>query len=206
MADPGQRNRPNPRAEAATSRLAATDSHSTAHDRLLNALHAAGCKVSRGRSQCPAHESRGLTLAVRETPTGVVLHCHAGCSPAEVVESVGLTLRDLFDSELPAGYTPPPRREPSPWDVVTDGPGWDHLLDRISREQALEADPGLRDRARDQGDTCRACVTDDLEAPAPGAEAWVRCTACGHTAAVAQSVLDRMATVAASCACGGELR
>lgn len=232
--------RPNPAAEAATSRFPATASNYTAHDRLIAALHAAGCKVSRGRSQCPAHGSRGLTLAVKQSPTGVLLHCHAGCTPAEVVDVLGLTLADLFDSAFPPGYTPPPRREPSPWDVVTDGPGWEHLLDRIARERALEQDPAHWDRrARDHenarpraGDATGQTSTNGLreqwqrltelagacreksrhlaalpEAPSSAdAAVWVRCATCGHTAAVAQSVLDRLTTVPASCACGGELR
>lgn len=46
---------------------------------------------------CPAHDDRSPSLSIRETSEGVILcHCFAGCTAAEVVESVGLRLRDLF--------------------------------------------------------------------------------------------------------------
>ncbi len=50
------------------------------------------------RADCPlGHKSRG-TLALREADDGsVLLTCHAGCSAAEVLGAIGLTLADLFD-------------------------------------------------------------------------------------------------------------
>lgn len=65
----------------------------------------------RWRAICPAHESRHRTqsLAVRELGDGTVLiKCFAGCSAADVVEKVGMQLKDLF----PSGHRAPsdPRR------------------------------------------------------------------------------------------------
>jgi hypothetical protein len=52
---------------------------------------------------CPAHDDRGPSLSVRETPEGaVLLHCFGGCSVSEVVSALGLELADLF----------PPRERP----------------------------------------------------------------------------------------------
>lgn len=53
---------------------------------------------------CPAHEDRGPSLSVRETPDGaVLLHCFAGCTPTEITGALGLDMADLF----PPRETPP---------------------------------------------------------------------------------------------------
>src|SRR3954464_14497019 len=31
------------------------------------------------RCRCPVHQSRGRTLALRDGPRGLIVHCHAGC-------------------------------------------------------------------------------------------------------------------------------
>jgi len=52
------------------------------------------------RARCPAHGSRGGTLAVREGRGGVVLlKCHAGCEAAAIIAAVGLEMRDLWPRE-----------------------------------------------------------------------------------------------------------
>ena len=46
---------------------------------------------------CPAHNDRSPSLAIKETVDGkILLHCFAGCSVHEIVESMGLTLADLM--------------------------------------------------------------------------------------------------------------
>lgn len=67
-------------------------------DPLLERL-AAVRNVGPGRwiARCPAHEDRHPSLSIKETDDGtILLKCWAGCSAAEVVAAVGLTLRDLF--------------------------------------------------------------------------------------------------------------
>lgn len=62
---------------------------------LLDKVKATG----RGRWQacCPAHDDQGPSLSVRELDDGrVLIHCFAGCSALEVVESVGLSIGQLF--------------------------------------------------------------------------------------------------------------
>ncbi len=54
---------------------------------------------------CPAHEDRLPSLAIREVDDRVLIHCFAGCTAYEVVQSVGLELSDLF---------PPPTRSSKP--------------------------------------------------------------------------------------------
>lgn len=59
-------------------------------------------KVRRGRpgqwsARCPAHDDKGPSLSIRETPDGaVLLHCFSGCETADVVAAMGLELHDLF--------------------------------------------------------------------------------------------------------------
>jgi hypothetical protein len=65
-------------------------------------LTALDCRVKdRGRgqleAQCPNHDDRQPSLSVTEGDDGrVLLHCHAGCEPEEVVHALGLEMKDLF--------------------------------------------------------------------------------------------------------------
>lgn len=46
---------------------------------------------------CPAHDDKSPSLAITETEDGKVLvHCYAGCSTQEIMDSIGLELKDLF--------------------------------------------------------------------------------------------------------------
>lgn len=46
---------------------------------------------------CPAHGDRSPSLAVRQTDGGTVLvKCWSGCGAADIVQAVGLSLKDLF--------------------------------------------------------------------------------------------------------------
>lgn len=53
---------------------------------------------------CPAHDDKNQSLSVSEGEDGrVLLYCHAGCEPEDIVRALGLTMADLF----------PPRAKPS---------------------------------------------------------------------------------------------
>jgi len=46
--------------------------------------------------RCPVHADRRASLAVRELADGKLLvHCHAGCTTADVLDALGLRWRDL---------------------------------------------------------------------------------------------------------------
>jgi hypothetical protein len=53
------------------------------------------------RSRCPAHVGRSRSLSIKLVDDRFLLHCFAGCTAQEVVESVGLKLSDLFDQTTP---------------------------------------------------------------------------------------------------------
>jgi hypothetical protein len=49
------------------------------------------------QARCPAHEDANTSLSIRATTDGtVLLKCHAGCGTANVLETLGLSMRDLF--------------------------------------------------------------------------------------------------------------
>lgn len=56
-------------------------------------------------ARCPAHDDKGPSLSIRETPDGaVLLHCFAGCAVSDVVAGLCLQMHDLFPpSERPMG-------------------------------------------------------------------------------------------------------
>lgn len=60
-------------------------------------------------ARCPAHDDHqnSLVVGVGEEECGLV-YCHAGCSPEEILDALGFTMRDLFPG--PVGRT---RRSPS---------------------------------------------------------------------------------------------
>jgi len=51
-------------------------------------------------ARCPAHEDRSPSLTVGlGRDGGIILHCFAGCSAQDVVESVGMSMSDLFPDD-----------------------------------------------------------------------------------------------------------
>lgn len=71
---------------------------------VVGALEERGCRVKRaGADQvdatCPVHDDQNPSLSVRYDRTAgkVLVNCHTGCSPDEVVAALGLGWADLFD-------------------------------------------------------------------------------------------------------------
>lgn len=61
-------------------------------------------------ARCPAHADRSASLSIGEGNNGSILvHCFAGCAPAEVLSAIGLSLGDLFPERLKP-ETPQERR------------------------------------------------------------------------------------------------
>lgn len=53
-------------------------------------------------ARCPAHEDKKPSLSISRSVGGkVLLHCHAGCTPEEIVHAVGLNMSDLYPAEEP---------------------------------------------------------------------------------------------------------
>ncbi|MFG0313131.1 MAG: hypothetical protein ACF8LL_02940, partial [Phycisphaerales bacterium] len=48
-------------------------------------------------ARCPAHDDEKPSLSISAGRDGrALLHCFAGCSPEAVVESLGMSMQDLF--------------------------------------------------------------------------------------------------------------
>ena len=56
----------------------------------------------RATARCSAHEDRVASLSLSTGHDGnILLHCHAGCTTADIVEMAGLRLSDLFRESDP---------------------------------------------------------------------------------------------------------
>jgi hypothetical protein len=103
---------------------------------------------------CPSHNDRSPSLSVRELDDGrVLIHCHAGCSPEEVVTSVGLQMSDLMPDDLYTNYHKPIYRKEVQktvdyWmlQVCKSNRAGGVKLDQKAKEQELQA--FIRERRR----------------------------------------------------------
>ena len=68
-------------------------------------------------AQCPAHDDRRASLSFRDAEGRVLLHCHTGCAPAEIVATLGLSMADLFhDAPTSSNSKLAKRREVAAYD------------------------------------------------------------------------------------------
>ena len=66
------------------------------------------------KALCKSHDDRNPSLRISETSDGTVLvKCWAGCSTDQVVESLGLTMADLFRKSDRHQHAPRPAQKPS---------------------------------------------------------------------------------------------
>jgi hypothetical protein len=58
-------------------------------------------------ARCPAHEDRSPSLAIKDEDGTVLVHCFAGCEVADICDSVGVDIGELF----------PPKPLEAEWDA-----------------------------------------------------------------------------------------
>jgi putative DNA primase/helicase len=51
------------------------------------------------QARCPAHDDAKANLSIAEDGGKLLLHCHAGCATTDVVQAMGLEMRDLFSDK-----------------------------------------------------------------------------------------------------------
>jgi len=78
----------------------------------------------RWQASCPTslhkHGDRSQGLYIRETSDGrILIHCFAGCGAADIVQSVGLELKDLFPPKAERITQLKPHERWIPRDVIT---------------------------------------------------------------------------------------
>lgn len=103
-------------------------------DLVTSKLECLPCRALPGErraiARCPAHSDNHPSLDIRElTDERVLIKCRAGCGAIEIVESVGITLADLYPRRLriapagrrgrPTSKANPMRRAVTPAEVVT---------------------------------------------------------------------------------------
>lgn len=68
----------------------------------------------------PLHKrgDRSGGLGILKVDDRVLIHCPAGCSAADIVAAVGLSLGDLFERPLPSTVVPPVRQPPFPMQMA----------------------------------------------------------------------------------------
>ncbi len=76
------------------------------------------------RTRCPGHNGTSEdSLSIKEADNGdVLLHCHSGCEPEEIIETLGLEMSDLFSGNgkksKPVGEPSEVREETSEADAI----------------------------------------------------------------------------------------
>ena len=92
---------------------------------------------------CPAHEDRKPSLSIREADDGrVLIHCWSGCSAADVVGALGLSLSDLFpgDRRSLADHGTGPMRRPFDWRDALQGIAHEATVARLIVEAVNRGD------------------------------------------------------------------
>ena len=80
---------------------------------------------------CPSHDDSPKTPSLHACPArdgGVLLRCFAGCGTPQVVAALGLTMKDLFATELAKPFVPPPAK---PESKKTAGPEEKLVIEKI---------------------------------------------------------------------------
>ncbi len=63
---------------------------------------------------CPGHDDQSPSLSVKEEADGhTLIHCFAGCSPEEIMGSMGLQMSDLFPEKDAHSFNDDPHKNQS---------------------------------------------------------------------------------------------
>lgn len=65
-------------------------------EEILSRLEGVSGSAPQYKARCPAHDDQKPSLSIRSEKDKTLLHCFAGCKTKDVLEAIGLTLRDLY--------------------------------------------------------------------------------------------------------------
>ena len=103
-------------------------------DILLSRLENPKGNGHRWMAKCPAHEDKSPSLRITAMEDGrVLVHCFAGCSAADVMTSVGLTLSDLFPKAPHGEFSGKPWRKK---ETVLYRTGYECMQEEIDKLRA----------------------------------------------------------------------
>lgn len=120
---------------------------------LLSRLDKVQGRDGKYTARCPAHDDRGPSLSVTETDRGqLLIHCFAGCGAADVVEAIGLQMRDLFPPDEYINSVRGSRRQPVNYRAIVENARHAAVLVHVYASRVLN-DPnwdmlGLEDDER----------------------------------------------------------
>jgi len=85
------------------------------------------------RTCCPVHESKSRSsLAIRQVEDGrILIHCHGGCEPLEILKVCGLEMVDLMPERLTHNATPQEKRK---WREASTMRDWEKARATIQHE------------------------------------------------------------------------
>jgi len=53
--------------------------------------------INEYKARCPHHEDKSPSLSIKELPDDrILINCFAGCSPLEILNSIGMSFEDLY--------------------------------------------------------------------------------------------------------------
>ena len=120
-------------------------------ERVLSRLRGVTRSGKGYRAHCPAHDDQHPSLSIAQGEDGrVLIMCHAGCPPEDIVRAIGLEMRDLFPhDDLPEARQSPKqmrhleeerRREEILWETA-----------RYYHERLLHTEEALRYLTTERG-------------------------------------------------------
>lgn len=65
-------------------------------EKVLNLLEGVTTSGGEYKSLCPSHDDSSPSLSIRERDGQILLHCHAGCKPKDILDVLNLEWKDLF--------------------------------------------------------------------------------------------------------------
>lgn len=75
------------------------------YDEILSHFHVNKRYRDQAQCICPVHSDKQASLTISQKDSKILFHCHAGCDTKSILESVGLSFKDL------GNYNPPKWRE-----------------------------------------------------------------------------------------------
>ena len=128
-------------------------------DKVLSALgdRVVTASETDATARCPAHDDRNPSLSLGSGQNGeALLCCHAGCSAAEILSSLGLAMKDLFPTDgerdvarLQQAITRP--RQRSTWSADCAKTVCQVGLSRTRNDEAIDADAAAYEYLKSRG-------------------------------------------------------
>ena len=88
------------------------------------------------RACCPVHESKSRSsLSIRQVEDGrLLIHCHGGCEPLEILKVCGLEIIDLMPERITHNATPAEKRK---WRQAATMRDWEQARATIQHEARI---------------------------------------------------------------------